>query len=357
MSKSYWGGVCCETAKDKAAVLSWLSPVCDEMEGDYPGLDISGKSPLWGKRPLGASGVTGCSGSGTSKKAPLWGTIRATVCLAISLFSSVSFAPRQASASVLLSMSESIFWIVANPEWTRVDISLSGRAVDVTEASAPMKPQIAKFVGDQAVQVETVLSRHNPINHFLVRSFLRPGPTGENPDVVGRNRCDHGLYGVVIGGLIGEIGVANPQHETSSDIRNYCDMFARIFHDEVRKNFLIGSRFSAIEARATDRQEWTLTVDDGAILQDRQNNEKPGKAGNPKREAFNIFEFFVPSPNPTTLQRTAYCATYFIAAILLTALSMTLFGACHSLILNILGICIFTISFLTFTAGASWLFY
>lgn len=30
--KSYWQSVCCRTERDKIAVLSWFSPVCDNMK-------------------------------------------------------------------------------------------------------------------------------------------------------------------------------------------------------------------------------------------------------------------------------------------------------------------------------------
>lgn len=31
MPRSYWGGVCCTTEGDKAAVIKWFAPVCDDM--------------------------------------------------------------------------------------------------------------------------------------------------------------------------------------------------------------------------------------------------------------------------------------------------------------------------------------
>ena len=30
-SKSYWCGICCSNERDKAAILSWFSPLCDNM--------------------------------------------------------------------------------------------------------------------------------------------------------------------------------------------------------------------------------------------------------------------------------------------------------------------------------------
>ena len=30
-AKSYWSGMCCSTERDKAAILSWFSPLCDDM--------------------------------------------------------------------------------------------------------------------------------------------------------------------------------------------------------------------------------------------------------------------------------------------------------------------------------------
>jgi hypothetical protein len=53
-------------------------PVLEGLSGDWPGLDRSSKSPLWGKRPLGASGVTGRSDSGTDRKAPYRGLCQKT---------------------------------------------------------------------------------------------------------------------------------------------------------------------------------------------------------------------------------------------------------------------------------------
>ena len=32
MNKAYWGGMCCTTERDKAAILSWFSPLCDDMK-------------------------------------------------------------------------------------------------------------------------------------------------------------------------------------------------------------------------------------------------------------------------------------------------------------------------------------
>lgn len=32
MAKSEWQSMCCSTERDKAAIKSWFSPVCDEME-------------------------------------------------------------------------------------------------------------------------------------------------------------------------------------------------------------------------------------------------------------------------------------------------------------------------------------
>jgi hypothetical protein len=43
------------------------------LSGDYPVLDRSRLSLIWGKCPFGTFGVTGRSGSGTDKKAPDWG--------------------------------------------------------------------------------------------------------------------------------------------------------------------------------------------------------------------------------------------------------------------------------------------
>lgn len=31
-AKSYWGGVCCSTERDKDAIKSWFAPLCDDME-------------------------------------------------------------------------------------------------------------------------------------------------------------------------------------------------------------------------------------------------------------------------------------------------------------------------------------
>jgi hypothetical protein len=31
MARSYWSGVCCSTERNKAAILSWFSPLCDKM--------------------------------------------------------------------------------------------------------------------------------------------------------------------------------------------------------------------------------------------------------------------------------------------------------------------------------------
>lgn len=32
MAKSYWQGMCCSTPRDKGAIKSWFSPLCDDME-------------------------------------------------------------------------------------------------------------------------------------------------------------------------------------------------------------------------------------------------------------------------------------------------------------------------------------
>lgn len=32
MAKAYWQGMCCSTPRDKEAIKSWFSPLCDEME-------------------------------------------------------------------------------------------------------------------------------------------------------------------------------------------------------------------------------------------------------------------------------------------------------------------------------------
>ena len=31
-ARSEWQGMCCSTARDKEAIKSWFSPVCDDME-------------------------------------------------------------------------------------------------------------------------------------------------------------------------------------------------------------------------------------------------------------------------------------------------------------------------------------
>lgn len=32
MPKSYWQGMCCRNTRDKEAIKSWFSPLCDEMD-------------------------------------------------------------------------------------------------------------------------------------------------------------------------------------------------------------------------------------------------------------------------------------------------------------------------------------